>query len=210
MSRPILHYWRAAVGLAVRAALPKSPRQVISQIVTFLLALWVLRFVIAPDAAGDRQMTEEIRWALSVVGAFALLVVVSFFVQLAVVPLQLQEAAVAVALQMDRASRKNLRRRVLEQRLHEGTELRQRIYSLRGHWSTPTLAEIGRDIRRWQQRTIRSVKRCDPNHFVDWRAAAGNVLPEFTAAWLATGWQNEIDARLTQWMLAIAGLDVDD
>lgn len=175
-----------------------------------MLSLLFLRFVLASGVGGDSQVTEEIRWGLSAVGAMVVLIAGSFLVQLAAAPVRLQERAVSNAVLLDRTLRRGIRRRVLERRLYEGTRLRQRIDSQRGRWSSPALAEITRAIRLWQRKTERSVMRCAPEHFVDWRAAAGNLVPEFGQPGWQRGWQNEMDARLSQWMRAIAALDGDD
>lgn len=205
MGKTVRSYWGQAIALAARGAFRKSPQQIVAQALTFLIAVLLLRTIFGP--AADVQVTEEVRWVLAAVGAFVVMSLGSFLVQLALVPPQLQESAVLGAVAVDRATRKRVRDLVLDRRLNEGAALRQRIAGMKGHWSTPGLVEIVGDIRRWQSRTLRSVQRCDAGNFSRWRADAGNVLPD-GLTWLLgrDKVSGVLDDAVVEWMRAIAAL----
>lgn len=152
--------------------MPHRPKDVVAGVLVWLASLAVLLIVFGGDEAGGRQVLEEVRWGLSAVGAFVVLVVGSFLVHLVAAPPQLESEAVHAGIAADRASRLKASVRAIDHRLMEGVRLRERL----DHRSAiDTFGEgWASRLALWQRQCRRTVRHCAPDQYPVFQANVGS------------------------------------
>lgn len=198
-------YWRRALREAARNLLPKRPSEVLADIAGWVIALVILRYILAADGSGEAQVSDEIRWGLSVVGALGVLTIASFFVQLVVALPRLQAEAVVAGVNADRASRIDGAVRAIDRRLTEGVRLRERL----DHRSSIDTLGLGwvQTVALWQRRCRRTVRHCAPDQYSVFQATVGSdarYAPGLSSNFTPQGKQAEQGRKVIQeWLVAL-------
>lgn len=198
-------YWGRAVGWAWAHALPRSFREVATSASAWIVAILVLRFVI--EGEWSQQVTEEVRWGLSVFGAFVVLVIGTFLVHLVAAPPALELAAVQAGISADRSRRLHATVRALDRRINDGVQLRSRI----DFPNDATRQEEGRswirDLARWQRSCRGTVRHCRPDQFAMFQANVGNDVrfhESLADDWMPRGQFKDQAAHVIQeWLHAL-------
>lgn len=202
------NYWGRVLHRASSRTLPSQPKQIVAGVLFWIVSLFILRFILLRDDPESPQVMDEVRWGLSVFGAFVVLVGGAFLVQFVAAFPSLETEAIEAGIAADRIARLDASVRAIDRRMMEGVQLRDRL-SRRS--AIDHLGEgWAHDLASWQRRCRRTVKHCAPLDYSTFSATVGSDVifrGPVASSWLPLGAAEEKSRKVIQeWLSALSGV----